>query len=60
MSSEDSIPRAYRKRLRMTCNEGAGYKRPTPEQIEKENARIAICLNCTKKKCTGLCEKFRS
>ena len=58
---EESLPKFSRsKRLRITSNDGVGYKKPSPKQIEKENARIAICLNCTKNKCTGLCEIFRS
>ena len=32
----------------------------TPEVIARENAIKQICLNCTKPKCNGFCEVFRS
>ena len=31
----------------------------SPKFIEKMNRERKICLNCTKKKCSGYCEYFK-
>ncbi len=42
-------------------SESGQYKKKTLKQIERENKRIRMCLNCLKRECkTGRCETFKS